>query len=175
MPYEYLQKIKEINGVPRSSYHEYFVNIKYSILNNYGKPVSGGERAEFLLLQKINEASNYDMLIIDEPESSFDNLFLKNKVNKIIKDISENMPVIIVTHNSTVGASIKPDFLIHTKRFITDEKEAIYKVYYGHPNDKELHTIHGEVINNANVTMDCLEAGEDAYNERRSNYDLLKN
>ena len=175
LPYEYLQKIKEINGVPRSSYHEYFVNIKYSILNNYGKPVSGGERAEFLLLQKINEASNYDMLIIDEPESSFDNLFLKNKVNKIIKDISENMPVIIVTHNSTVGASIKPDFLIHTKRFITDEKEAIYKVYYGHPNDKELHTIHGEVINNANVTMDCLEAGEDAYNERRSNYDLLKN
>ena len=175
LPYEYLQKIKEINGVPRSSYHEYFVNIKYSILNNYGKPVSGGERAEFLLLQKINEASNYDMLIIDEPESSFDNLFLKNKVNKIIKDISENMPVIFVTHNSTVGASIKPDFLIHTKRFITDEKEAIYKVYYGHPNDKELHTIHGEVINNANVTMDCLEAGEDAYNERRSNYDLLKN
>ena len=175
LPYEYLQKLKEINGIPRSNYYEYFVNIKYSILNNYGKPVSGGERAEFLLLQKINEASNYDMLIIDEPESSFDNLFLKNKVNKIIKDISENMPVIIVTHNSTVGASIKPDFLIHTKRYITEEKEVIYKVYYGHPNDKELHTIDGEVINNANVTMDCLEAGEEAYNERRTSYDLLKN
>ncbi len=174
-PYEYLQKLKEISGVPRSNYHEYFVNIKYSILNNYGKPVSGGERAEFLLLQKINEASNYDMLIIDEPESSFDNLFLKNKVNKIIKDISEHMPVIIVTHNSTVGASIKPDFLIHTKRFITNEKELIYKVYYGYPNDKELHSIDGEVINNANVTMNCLEAGEEAYNERRNNYDLLKN
>lgn len=174
-PYEYLQKLKEINGVPRSNYYEYFVNIKYSILNNYGKPVSGGERAEFLLLQKINEASNYDMLIIDEPESSFDNLFLKNKVNKIIKDISENMPVIIVTHNSTVGASIKPDFWIHTKRIITDEKEAIYKVFYGHPNDKELHTFDGEAINNADVTMDCLEAGENAYNERRSKYDLLKN
>jgi len=174
-PYEYLQKLKEIGGVPRSNYYEYFVNIKYSILNNYGKPVSGGERAEFLLLQKINEASNYDMLIIDKPESSFDNLFLKNKVNKMIKSISKHMPVIIVTHNSTVGASIKPDFWIHTKRIITDEKEVIYKVFYGHPNDKELHTYGGEVINNANVTMDCLEAGEDAYNERKSKYDLLKN
>jgi ABC-type polar amino acid transport system ATPase subunit len=41
--------------------------------------------------------------IVDEPESSFDNLFLKSDVCKILKGISETMPVVVVTHNSTVG------------------------------------------------------------------------
>lgn len=36
--------------------------------------ISGGESAEFNLLQTIEDARNYDMLLIDEPESSFDNI-----------------------------------------------------------------------------------------------------
>ena len=48
------------------------------------------------------------------------------------------MPVIIVTHNSTVGASIKPDFLVHTKRFIKNNKDISYEIYYGHPTNRKL-------------------------------------
>ena len=58
------------------------------------------------------------MLLLDEPESSFDNIFLKNRVNTMIKQISKELPVVIVTHNNTVGESIKPDFIIHTERKI---------------------------------------------------------
>jgi ABC-type phosphate transport system ATPase subunit len=44
-------------------------------LNRDGFEVSGGERSEFRLLQEIMVAQNYDVLLIDEPESSFDNFF----------------------------------------------------------------------------------------------------
>ena len=115
------------------------------------------------------------MLLIDEPESSFDNIFLREKVNKIIRDIAREMPVIIVTHNNTVGASIHPDFIIHTKRFITDHHKIQYARYYGLPSDKTLKDCNGNELSNIDVTLDCLEAGEEAYNERSRDYEILKN
>ncbi len=86
--------------IPETDYYKYFVYVDYQILNEYGFEVSGGERAEFKLLQEIDDAYRYDMLLIDEPESSFDNLFLRDRVNKIIRELSDNMPVILVTHNN---------------------------------------------------------------------------
>ena len=171
--FQYLQKLKEIAEIPESDYYKYFVYLDYKILNMYGFPVSGGERAEFNLLQEINDAHRYDMLLIDEPESSFDNIFLKEKVNHIIKELAQNMPVILVTHNNTVGASIKPDYIIFTERKINDEIS--YKRYYGLPSSKYLTSFEGEKIKNIKVMLDCLEAGEETYNERKHDYDLLKN
>ena len=105
--------------------------------------------------------------------SSFDNLFLKNSVNRVVQDLSKVVPVILVTHNNTVGASIKPDYIIFTKRSIHGENVQ-YKRYFGLPSSKTLKTISGEEMKNITVLMDCLEAGETAYNERKKNYDLLK-
>src|SRR5437762_5840826 len=61
------------------------------------------------------------MLLIDEPESSFDNLFLNSNVNRILKDISETMPVVVVTHNSTVGASVGADYVLYTSKERSEE------------------------------------------------------
>ena len=83
------------------------------------------------------------------------------------------MPVILVTHNSTVGASIKPDYIIYTKRQIDDQK-VVYKRYFGLPSSKELVSCTGESIKNFEVMLDCLEAGEITYKERKRGYDLLK-
>lgn len=171
-PYRYLQGLISMNGIPETDYYKYFVNIEYKILNKYGAQISGGERAEFKLLNEIDDANTYDILLIDEPESSFDNLFLKDKVNTLIKDISLNMPVILVTHNNTVGASIKPDYLIYTKRVIKDE-EAIYERYCGLPSSKELCSYDGKRIKNFDVMLDCLEAGKVTYEERRRDYEVL--
>ena len=41
------------------------------------------------------------ILILDEPESSFDNIFLRDGVDSLLKDISKTIPVIIATHNNT--------------------------------------------------------------------------
>ena len=173
-PYAFLQGLKQIPGLSDANYYEYFAKVEHVILNQYGCEVSGGERAEFNLLQEITDAYQYDMLLIDEPESSFDNIFLKERVNRIIKEISQSMPVVIVTHNSTVGASIHPDFVIHTVRTV-DGREAHYDIFFGEPGNKELINCNGLTISNLEAIMNCLEAGETAYDERRREYEMLKN
>lgn len=173
-PYMFLQKLKEIEMLEDTAYYEYFVDVEYRILNQFGFEVSGGERAEFNLLQEVNDAYQYDILMVDEPESSFDNIFLRNRVNHMLREISQEMPVIIVTHNSTVGASIKPDFLVHTKRYIKSNKDISYEIYYGHPTNRNLKNNEGKQIKNLQATLDCLEAGESAYMERGREYEMLR-
>lgn len=173
-PLKYLESLKRIEALETSDYYKYFVNIEYKILNESGVEVSGGERSEFNLLQKIKDAHHYEMLLIDEPESSFDNLFLKNEVDELIKEISKSIPVVIVTHNSTIGASIKPDFILYCQRMTQDGK-SIYKIFSGSPSDNFLKSVKGETIKNFNVMLDCLEAGDEAYIERKRSYEILKN
>jgi len=173
-PYRYLVALKENEALTPSEFYKYFACIEYEILNKDGFKVSGGERSEFRLLQEIKDAQNFDYLLVDEPESSFDNLFLKGEVNQILKEISKTMPVVIVTHNSTVGASINADYIVYTSKEL-EENNIVYRRYSGHPSDKDLCSIDGKKIDNFHVTMNSLEAGEAAYVERRSGYESIKN
>lgn len=172
-PFDFLQKLKE-TGIESSSYYKYFVKVEYKILNSVGTVVSGGERTEFNFLSKVKDAMTYDILIIDEPESSFDNLFLKEEVNTLIKEMSKTMPVVVSTHNSTIGGSIMPDYIIYTDKKI-ENNSIVYRVYEGTPDSKNLVTSGGDKIENYAITMNSLEAGEIAYNKRKQGYDLLKN
>ncbi|MGR5324466.1 hypothetical protein ACP3VW_11595 [Vibrio sp. DNB22_17_1] len=171
--YDFLQELKDIDSIDKSKLHTFFCDINYEVLNSLGYKVSGGERSEFRLLQNINDAYNYDMLLIDEPESSFDNVFLLNKVNKIIKDLSKKMPVILVTHNNTVGASINPDYLLYTRKDVIDGN-VNYNIFYGHPTDKVLHSLNGQTQPNYDVIINCLEAGPEPYKVRGESYEAIK-
>lgn len=172
-PIQYLNELKEA-GVESNRIYKLFAAIDYKILNSSGLPVSGGERSEFNFLQKIKDAILCDILIIDEPESSFDNLFLKNEVNKFIKEMAENMPVIISTHNNTIGGSIKPDYILYTEK-IVDEHKTYFNIYSGYPTAKLLKDVKGNAIENYDITLNSLEAGEQAYSERKDIYETLKN
>lgn len=172
-PYEYLLKLQEI-GIEDASLYKFFIRIESVTLNKDGFKVSGGERSEFNLIHEIKDATKYDILLIDEPESSFDNLFLKKEINTLIKDISAIMPVVVVTHNSTVGASIKPNYIAITQKSIID-KDFVYRVFTGYPSDKELTCLDGSSIKNYDTILNCLEAGIDAYTERKNQtYEILK-
>lgn len=173
-PLAYLDELDKIDILPKTEYHKYFVDVEYQILNEHGIEVSGGERSEFNLLEKIQNAHHFDLLLIDEPESSFDNLFLKNEVNEQIKTIAKSVPVIIVTHNNTVGASIKPDYVLYTKKVIVNKKP-IFKIFSGYPSDNKLKTVSGEETDNYDIMLNCLEAGDIAYTQRGQSYDILKN
>ena len=173
-PYNYLVELRSNEALTPSEFYKYFTCIEYEILNKDGFAVSGGERSEFRLLQEIKDAQNFDYLLIDEPESSFDNLFLKGEVNQILKDLSRTMPVVVVTHNNTVGASIKPDYIVYTSKEVEDG-EIIYRRYSGHPSNVLLNSVDGKSINNFDITMNSLEAGESSYNERRGGYASIKN
>ncbi|TNE64793.1 MAG: phosphotransferase [Alphaproteobacteria bacterium] len=173
-PYSYLQELKGIEELPHSELYKFFVKIEYKILNRDGYEVSGGERSEFNLLQEIQDAQKYDLLLIDEPESSFDNQFLKKEVNELIRAISRNMPVVLVTHNATVGASIQPDYILYTKKEVV-EGEIQYRVYSGYPTSKDLVSPEQKKVSTYEITLGCLEAGEEAYSQRRKGYEDLKN
>ena len=150
------------------------MKIESVTLNKDGFKVSGGERSEFNLIHEIKDATKYDILLIDEPESSFDNLFLKKEINTLIKDMAKLMPVVVVTHNSTVGASIKPNFVAITHKNLEDG-EFVYRIFTGYPSDKELKCSDGTKIKNYEAILNCLEAGEDAYTERKNQtYEILK-
>ena len=172
-PYMYLQKLLANESLARSDLYKLFVKITYMILNEDGFEVSGGERSEYRLLQEISDAQNYDVLLIDEPESSFDNIFLKSDVNQILKGISDTMPVVVVTHNSTVGASVGANYLLYTKKELEDGK-VVYRIFSGYPTDKKLLSVDGTSIISHEIMMDSLEAGAEAYESRRLGYEAIK-
>ena len=171
-PIDYLQKLIDV-GIDTSKLHRLFVGVNFNILNEYGYKVSGGERSEFTFLQKIKDARTKDILLIDEPESSFDNIFLKEDINKFIKEIALDMPVVISTHNNTIGGSIKPDYILYTEKAIEAES-VVYRLYSGYATDPYLRTVDGRETENYQITIDSLEAGETAYKEREQIYGILK-
>ena len=174
VPYRYLRRLLEIPSIPTGVIYKLFTNINYRILNSYGYPVSGGERSEFRLLQEIKDSQNHDMLLIDEPESSFDNLFLNSDVNEMINEISNTMPVIVVTHNNTVGASIGANYMLYTSRNIKDDGEVEYRTYSGYPTDMKLVSPDGLSIDTHQILMNSLEAGADAYKNRGAIYEAVE-
>lgn len=172
-PYDYLRELLKIDALSHADLYQLFVKINYRILNEDGFEVSGGERSEFRLLQEIADAQNYDILLIDEPESSFDNLFLKSDVNQLLKDIAKTMPVVVVTHNSTVGASVGADLLLYTRKEL-DNGRVVYRIYSGYPTDKQLISVDGRSLDTHDVVMDSLEAGAKTYESRRHTYEATK-
>jgi ABC-type branched-subunit amino acid transport system ATPase component len=173
-PYSFLQVLQNHDKIESYDIHRLFVKITYRIINKDGTDVSGGERSEFRLLQEIKDAQNYDILLLDEPESSFDNKFLNSDVNTIIKSISNQMPVVVVTHNNSVGASINPDYILYAQKS-TENGENCYRLYSGYPTDKYLKCVDGTTMSNHEILLNSLEAGINAYDIRRGIYETVKN
>jgi hypothetical protein len=172
-PYRYLRALMSDASLPKSEMYRLFAKIEYKILNRDGFEVSGGERSEFRLLQEIKDAQNHDILLIDEPESSFDNMFLRSDVNQIIREISETMPVVVVTHNNTVGASIGADYVLYASKKLEGGRPT-YRLYSGHPTDKTLRSTDGQCIGSHEIMLNSLEAGVEAYESRRSRYAAIE-
>ena len=174
-PYKFLQILKQKEGLSASDYYKFFVKISYEVLNQHNTPASGGERSEYNLLQSLDAAARSEILILDEPESSFDNLFLKDGVNTLLKELSHQIPVIIATHNNTIGASVHPDYIIYTQKEILADGSVKYQLFSGYPSSSVLTDLEGKTISRRSIMLDCLEAGEPAYLERRKSYEISGN
>ena len=173
--YAYLQELKKKTELPQSDLYKYFIDINYKVLNQYGTAASGGERSEYNLLQELDDSMRKPMLLLAEPESSFDNIFLKDGVNVLLKSISKKTPVVIATHNNTIGASVHPDYIIYAQKDILENGGPKYRLFSGYPTDTELIDAEGQKISRKEVLLNCLEAGEEAYNERKISYEILNN
>lgn len=168
-PYNYVKKLVDL-GVPESSVYKGIINIKVSILNENNAELSGGERAEYNLIRELKNAQYYDLVLIDEPEASFDNLFIKQYIIDILKDLSQKTTIFITTHNNTLGVLMNPNKIIYT-----ENDDGNYRVYTGEIGSKKLLTVDGKELESYNTILNVMEAGSDAYEERRGIYDSIKN
>ncbi len=168
--FKYVQELRE-NNVSTDSISKSIIEINYTVINDKGSEISGGEKAEFNLLKELDEAKNYDVLLLDEPESSFDNPYIKENINTLIKDISNKTTVFVVTHNNTLGVSNKADKLIYTMYNNVEQK---YEIYIGNFTDSNLKNKDGKSISTYNAIVNCMEAGIDTYEERRKIYENLE-
>ncbi len=169
-PYKYLKELQKNHLVRPDNIANLLVPTRVRVLNGNGKDVSGGEKSEFNLMNALNDAYLHDMLIVDEPESSFDNVFLNKNVNAILKDISQTMPVFVVTHNNSIGASIKPDYLMYTDFEFDAEGNLQYNVFTGKPTSQYLRSPDGRQMDNYVIQMKSLEGGHSEYKQREIMY-----
>lgn len=168
--FKYIKQLKE-DGVTIDKLCKTIIDVKYKVINQNGSEISGGEKAEFNLLKELEDAKNYDILLLDEPESSFYNPYIKENINTLIKDISNKTTVFVVTHNNTLGVSNKADKLIYT---MYNEKEQKYEVYVGNFTDTMLVNKDGKSIKTYEAIVSCMEAGVKTYEERSKIYENLK-
>lgn len=134
--------------------------------------LSGGQRAEYILLNELNRAKGKDIVLIDEPESSFDNPFLNTAVSQMINDLADTTPVFLVTHNNTLGVSISPDWVILTTY---DKNTKKYAVYSGCFTSDCLRDLESNEVSMSEVLLFTMEAGEPAYLERAKRYGITEN
>ncbi len=172
--YRQLKENKEEYNLKIDDVYKAFWKLSYSVKNMFDTDLSGGEKAEYNLLAELKEAYKYDLVLIDEPESSFDNTFIKDNVISEIKELSNKATVFVVTHNNTLGVLLSPDYLIVTEKEMTTQG-AMYTVYTGELTSKTLKSVCGKVKNNYLSLLETMEAGEDAYIERRNIYEAIKN
>lgn len=162
---DFVESILCANGV--TDICRAFFDMDVTLENDRGEAVSGGQRAEYLFFKELERASNHDIVLIDEPESSFDNPFLNKEIAGKLKQISKKATVFIATHNNVLGVSIKPDGII-----FTDVEEDKHRVFTCDSGDEFMTSAEGKTIKRSDVLLKLMEAGPEAYAGRKPYYGL---
>lgn len=168
-PYAYINALVKAE-VPKNQIYKTIIDVEYVALNNNDSEISGGERAEYLLYNQIKSGENYDLILIDEPESSFDNIYLNENIKMLINNISKKTTTFIVTHNHILGVMLNADKILYT--CIEDGE---YKIYSGKTSSKKFKCSDGSEKDTADIIMDTMEAGKTSYDERRQIYENFEN
>lgn len=142
-------------------------NVEVSIQDDKGASPSGGQRTECVFLGKLEEASGKKLILIDEPESSFDNPFLNDAISTRLKSIGENAIVVISTHNPVLGFSVEPQRVLVT---VYDEVAKEYVIFEGSLNDQNLIGTNSGTIQTREAMLQIFEAGRIPHDNRSAYY-----
>jgi len=165
----FIKNLKQKKFYKPSNLEEYFMNVEVDLLDSYGTPASGGQAVGFSLILRLEEAKNKPIILIDEPEASLDNDFLKNELIDAIRSLKENSTVFVITHNSTLGTLLEQDYLIVTKK----DGNKDYRVLTGSYKSKVISNKYQEV-GSFDLFVDAMEAGFDTYEEKGDIYEFFK-
>lgn len=167
--FAFIHELKKL-GVSEDRIYRCIIAVDVELRNHDGKELSGGERAEFNLIREIQNSSGFDVLLIDEPEASFDNPFIYENVIELLKEMSEKITIFVSTHNNTIGLLMKPNMIIYTEK-----ENGKYYTYHGEIGDEELLSPEGKTVSSYDKIISVMEASDQAYSERRTIYENLKN
>ncbi len=162
---EFVEKILAAEGSPDLA--KAFFDMEVLLLNENGEEVSGGQKAEYLFFKALDRAASHDVVLIDEPESSFDNPYLNELIASELKKISERSTVFIATHNNVLGVSINPDGIVYTAY-----EEPEHRIYTGDSGDEKLISVDGHTVDRSEVLLRLMEAGDNAYKNRKPYYGI---
>lgn len=167
---ERLQIIRKFDEQAASHCCQIMFRIEAAIVSNdeHSTKLSGGQRAEYVLLHSLSKAEGKDIVLLDEPESSFDNPFLNKEVCALINRLSEKATVFLVTHNNTLGVSIHPDYLIYSKKY----DDGTYELFSGAASSAVLTSVDGLEVSRPDNLIEIYEAGPETYEDRRKYYGI---
>lgn len=163
---EYVNTILDLAGVTHLA--EGLFDLQIDIKDGRGSNLSGGQRTECVFLGRLAEAAGKSVILIDEPESSFDNPFLDEHIANQIRRLGMEATVFVTTHNQVLGFGLKPN-----KVFVTsyDEGLGAYQLHSGDIDDEALCNGDDGSIPTIETIIGILEAGQDSYDERRAYYE----
>lgn len=167
----FLKNLKQKNFYNEANFAEYLVRKEVKLLDSDGVPASGGQAVGFALMLRLNEAKNKPVILIDEPESSLDNAYIKTELNKELKNLAENSMVVVITHNSTLGALLEPDYLIVTSKSDCGD----YSIMSGEFSSSKIRDAEGIEEKSYNKFVEAMESGIDSYTKKGVVYENLNN
>ncbi|WFB92618.1 hypothetical protein NWE22_03800 [Streptococcus parasuis] len=167
----FLKNLKQKNFYNQANFAEYLVRKEVKLLDSDGVPASGGQAVGFALMLRLNEAKNKPVILIDEPESSLDNAYIKTELNKELKNLAENSMVVVITHNSTLGALLEPDYLIVTSKSDCGD----YSIMSGEFSSSKIRDAEGIEERSYNKFVEAMESGIDSYTKKGVVYENLNN
>ncbi|RRD32311.1 hypothetical protein EII38_00840 [Streptococcus minor] len=167
----FLKNLKRKSFYNEANFAEYLIRKEVKLLDSEGTPASGGQAVGFALMLRLNEAKNKPIILIDEPESSLDNAYIKTELNKELKNLAENSMVVVITHNSTLGALLEPDYLIVTSK--SDNGE--YSIMSGEFSSSKIRDAEGIEEKSYNKFVEAMESGIESYTKKGVVYENLNN
>ena len=163
---DYIQFLKEykdsvgIGSIQRDTLEKIFVNVEADLLTADDVPASGGQKIGFSLMLALDNAKDSQYVIVDEPEASLDNKFIKNNLISKLREVSKKSTVFVVTHNSTLGTLLNPNYLIVAKR-----KGKSYSYLSGDFKQNKISNETKEISSDEDF-INAMEAGIDTYKEK---------
>lgn len=176
IPYKSEQYIKFLKNLKKRSFFkpsilaEYLLHLEVDLLDSDGVPASGGQAVGFALMMRLDEAKTKPIILIDEPEASLDNEYIRKELRGAIRNLSANSTVFVVTHNSTLGTLLEPDYLIVT----TKDKENKYCVLTGEFSSRLVSINSDKSESSYEKFVEAMEAGIETYNKKGEIYESLR-
>ena len=167
----FLNNLKKKKFYKTSDLANYFINLTVELLDSDGTPASGGQAVGFALMMRLEESKNKPIILIDEPEASLDNAYIRDELIPALNNLSRESTVFVVTHNSTLGALINPDYLIVT----TKDQNNNYKVLTGEFSSNSISNNLGVSESSYNKFVEAMESGIETYRKKGETYENLRN